>query len=255
MTSTRSKEKFLPANVADWKRLARSWRTTGGINKLGSPDPVRSASTFKFEHFLGLEIIYESSKSQSRFPMTVIRQFPSFVDSGLKDLSGWDAYLDEIERFSKSGVTQNSASQICVPRTLGAFINVWQLQLHVLLGDRVAADLSKISEVIPVAHRTRAGIKRRNPHLTPTPATRVKENFLSDKVAGLSIKSDSFDSAVEAEGNVIDQDEDQPEEGTARQLETLSDDSSDAEPGMCSPTLSCLVAILESRPCLGSSRV
>ena len=222
MTTTRTKRMSLPADVTDWKELARSWRTTGGINKLGSPDPVRSASTFKFEHFLGLQIIYESSKSQSRFPIEITRQFPSFDDSDLKDLSGWDAYLDEIERFSESGATQSSASQICVPRTLGAFINVWQLQLHVLLGDKVAADLSKISEVTPVAHRTRAGTEKRNQYLTPTPAARVK-NLLSDQMEGLSIGGDIFDS------------EDLPEEGTARRLGALSDDSSEAEPGMSLP--------------------
>ena len=143
-----------------WKALAEDWNATGGMDELGSPVKVSSASRFNFTNFLGPQILY--TPQQSNIPDEIIRQFPSDPNKSLKKMHGYAAYLNEIEKARQNDITKTSIAQEYVPLTLGAFMNVWQFQRQIIVGDehatKVAADVSKISEVelsTPVAYRTR----------------------------------------------------------------------------------------------------
>lgn len=230
--ASNTSDQSLPRNIRGWKKLARIWNVSGGINQLGSPVPVRSASKFEFKQFLGLQVIYEFPKVRSRLPIQITKQFPSSGDSDLENLSGWNAYLGEVEKFDIHLVTQSSAAQTSVPRTLGSLVNVWQFQLHVLLGDEAAADPNKISEVTPVAHRTRAQTLKRDPYSTPNPTARFKDLPLVDRVSEMSLEDDNFEGEAE-EG--IEEEEDISDDGTAERLGTLSDNDDEADPGMWPP--------------------
>ena len=64
--------------------------------ELSSPVKVSSASRFNFANFLGLQILY--SPRQSKTPDEILRQFPSDPNTCLKDVPGYAAYLNEVEK-------------------------------------------------------------------------------------------------------------------------------------------------------------
>lgn len=221
------KKKKVPTSVTEWKNSARAWGAFGAIKDLGSQEKVKSASRFEFRHFLGLRVIYEDQNPKSTLPVYINNQFPPATNAGLESLDGWNAYLNMIEEFANRNETTETVSRTCVPMNLGAFLNVWQFQRHVLLGDNKAADVSKISEVSPIASRTRAKTEQSLYLATPTPASKVKKSSLSDLAAKLSIKNqDVF--AKEAEEVIMDQKEEIQEEVTAKRLEILSESELEA---------------------------
>ena len=184
--------KRLPESVSTWRELAIEWNATGGMDELGSPVKVASASKFGFENFIGLQVIYAIPKDQSRLPDAIIKQFPPSSGITVESLPGYKAYLDEVEKAGKQGFSQDFIAKTCVPRTLGPFVNVWQFQRHILVGDENAADIAKISKVTPVspvAKRTRAMIRARQQEqaATPTPAPKVKSASLTRQTANLTL--------------------------------------------------------------------
>ena len=211
-----------------WKALAEEWDATGGMNNLGSPVKVSSASRFDFIHFLGLQILY--TPQQSNIPDDILRQFPSDPHKSLKKVPGYTAYLNEIEQANKNSITKTSIAQECISPTLGAFVNVWQVQRQIIVGDehamKVAVDVSKISEVIPsppVAHRTRAQrkAKRLEQVATPTPASKLTSISLTKQVASLSLHTKGED--------VIDDDSDDGATGPAYESSDNDDDEEEGD--------------------------
>lgn len=199
-------EKEVPASVSRWKKLAADWDALGTFNELGSPQKVQSASKFEYKHFLGLRVIYEKPRNRSTLPAKITKQFALPTDARLSSLYGWNAYLQEIEKFGKSGHTKEHVSQTCVPKGLGALGIVWQFQRHVILGDDEPADMNKITVVSPVASRTRTKTTVQDQYLTPSRASNLKEPSLSDQAAKLTLEDDNI-FADDAEGNSIDEDE------------------------------------------------
>lgn len=132
----------VPRTVFDWKTTAKQWGAAAAISQLGSQEKVKSASKFDFKHFLGLRVIYVFGGS--RLPPSIAKQFPLPQALALNNLPGWNAYLNEINTFSK---TRDLSS--CIPKDLGPMVNVWQFQQHVLRGDGKGVDLTKISVVSP----------------------------------------------------------------------------------------------------------
>lgn len=228
--------KKLPRDVSEWRKLARVWDATGGISELGSPAKVRSASSFEFNHFLGLQVLYVFPKDRSTLPIEITDQFPPDPTRRLETLSGYTAYLNEIEIFRKGRATCDTIAQTFVPRGLGALVSVWQFQRHVLVGDDNAADLSKISEVSPVADRTRAKIKAKHPHQTPTPAPKFKDMSLVDQAAKLSLKDDDLFGSYEAEESSKDAEDEAADDEIAEHSGSSSDDDGQEESGMGFPT-------------------
>lgn len=228
--------KELPLDVSKWRNLATAWDATGGISELGSPVKVQSASSFEFNHFLGLQVLYVFPKNGSTLPIMITEQFPPDPTRRLENLSGYTAYLNEIESFRKERATRDTIAQKCVPGKLGALVSVWQFQRHVLVGDDKAADLSKISEVSPVADRTRAKIKARHPHQTPTPAPKFKNMSLVDQAAELSLGDNDGFGSDEARESPTDSEDEVAEDETAEHSGSSSDDDGQAELGMVFPT-------------------
>ena len=105
------------------------------------------------------------------------------------------------------------------------------------MGDDKAADLSKISEVSPVADRTRAKIKARHPHQTPTPAPKFKTMSPVDQAEKLSLKDDEFGS-TEAEESSTDSEDEFADDEIPEHSGSSSDDDGQAESGMGFPTRS-----------------
>ena len=190
-----SRAKRLPDTVADWRKLALQWDATGGVDELGSPIKVSSASKFDFERFLGLQVLYDFPKPRSTLPITVTSQFPSNPSHRLENLPGYKSYLNEIDRVRKNGISQDSIANTRVSGSLGAFVSVWQLQRHVLVGDDNAAEIPKVSNISPtsaVAERTRAKIRLRQLEqaATPTPAPRAKNISLLKRTARLTLTNE-----------------------------------------------------------------
>lgn len=239
-SSSLAVKKRLPLNVPMWRDSATAWDATGGISELGSPVKVQSASSFEFNHFLGLQVLYVFPKDGSTLPIEITEQFPPDPDPTrrLETLSGYTAYLNEIESFRKEGITRDTIAQTFVPWELGALVSVWQFQRHVLVGDDNAADLSKISEVSPVADRTRAKIKARHPHQTPTPAPKFKNMSLVDQAAKLSLKDNDEFGSDDAPESSTDSEDEVAEDETAEDSGSSSDDDGQAEIGMVFPTRS-----------------
>lgn len=238
MSSSSLAVKRLPLDVFEWRKLATAWDATGGISELGSPVKVQSASSFEFNHFLGLQVLYVFPKNGSTLPIKITEQFPPDPTTRLETLSGYTAYLNEIESFRKEGTARDTIAQTFVPWELGALVSVWQFQRHVLVGDDNAADLSKISEVSPVADRTRAKIKARHPHQTPTPAPKFKNMSLEDQAAELSLKDNDEFGSDEAPESFTDSEDEVAEDETAEHSGSSSDDDGQAELGMVFPTRS-----------------
>lgn len=237
MSSNSLAVKRLPLNVPMWRDSATAWDATGGISELGSPVKVQSASSFEFNHFLGLQVLYVFPKNRSTLPVKITEQFPPDPTRRLATLSGYTAYLDEIERFDKESTTYGTIAQTFVPGELGALVSVWQFQRHVLVGDDEAADLSKLSEVSPIADRTRAKIKARHPPQTPTPAPKFKTISLGDQAERLSLQDDEFGSS-EAEESSIDLEDESVDHEIPEHSGFSSDDDAQAESGMGFPTRS-----------------
>ena len=190
-----STTKRLPENIILWRELAVEWKATGGMDELGSPIKVSSASNFDFERFLGLQVLYDFPKPRSRLPIAITSQFPSIAGYRLESLPGYDSYLNEIDIARRNGISKESIADTRVSRSLAAFVNVWQLQRHVLVGDQNAADVSKVSKILPtspVAERTRAKIRRRQLEqaATPTPASRAIIMPLIGQTARLTLTSE-----------------------------------------------------------------
>ena len=253
MSSAASPHRTLPISLGDWKLLAKKWNATGGMEDLGSPVKISSASKFEFQNFLGLQAIYNFPKERSTLPAAITRQFPSDSDCDLENVPGYTAYLNEIEKAAVNGISEDSAAQTRVSRNLNAFVVVWQLQRHVLVGDEQAADVLKVSQVSPaspVARRTRAKIRARQSEqapATPTPAPRSQSTFLAMQTANLSLNEDvGFESdgdpekdtiddeSAEDTGNISDDDDDESAEDTGN-ISDDDDDDNDEDPGMCFP--------------------
>ncbi|KAM0794067.1 hypothetical protein BDR22DRAFT_978061 [Usnea florida] len=211
-----STTKQLPESVTLWRDLAVEWKATGGMDELGSPVKVSSASNFGFERFLGLQVLYNFPKPRSRLPVAITSQFPSIAGYRLENVPGYDFYLNEIDKVRRNGISGESIANTRVSRSLAAFVNVWQLQRHVLVGDQNAADVSKISKIkpiSPVAERTRAKIRRRQLEqaATPTPASRAKNIPLTARMASLTftgegeIGDNGLDSHVGLRMDALDQ--------------------------------------------------
>ena len=206
-----------PANVDDWRRLARNCDATGGMEELGSPIKVSSASRFDHINFLGLQVLYDMPLDMpSRVPDAITRQFRSSPNNRLRDIPGYTAYLNEVEKARRNRITKASIAQDSVPLNLGAFMSTWQFQRHVIVGDKIFAEMPKISMVrptTPVAKRTRAQIRARlvEQAATPTPAPKFKSMSLAKQIADLSLQSkgrtdddgagDPLDLGVDASGD------------------------------------------------------
>ena len=232
------KLKKLPADVDKWRRLAKSFNATGGMEELGSPIKVSSASRFDHINFLGLQVLYDLPLEKvSRIPYEITRQFPSSPNSHLRDIPGYTAYLDEVEKAERNRIKKATIAQESVPLSLGIFMSTWQFQRHVIVGDQVFADIPKISMVqsaSPVAKRTRAQIKARliQQAATPTPAPKFKTMSLAKQTASLSLQSkggtndddndragDPLDLGVDAsDDGLIGPDEDKLEEDEGEDL-------------------------------------
>ena len=126
MSSSSLAVKRLPLDVPMWRESATAWDATGGISELGSPVKVQSASSFEFNHFLGLQVLYVFPKNRSTLPIKITEKFPPDPTRRLETLSGYTAYLNEIENFRKEGITRDTIAQTVVPRILGALVSVWQ---------------------------------------------------------------------------------------------------------------------------------
>ena len=229
-----SVSKRLPETVTAWREFAIEWNATGGLDELGSPVKVASASKFDFENFLGLQVLYDFPKEQSRLPNAITTQFPPIPGNLLESLSGYNAYLNEVEKAGKLGFSRDIIAKTRVPRTLGAFVNVWQFQRHVLVGDEDAADISKISKITPVspvAKRTRAMTRERQREqaATPTPAPKFKRIPLVSQTANLTLGgSDLGSSSSDDEDEDEDEDDDDDDD----------DDNDEKNPGMHFSSLS-----------------
>ena len=189
---------YLPTTVGKWKFLAIKASATGGMAELGSPVKVSSASRFDHVNFLGLQVLYDlpkedlSKKKLLRLPDAIMRQFPPTSDNCLENIPGFTAYLEAVEKAGQDRITKDMIAQDTVSPTLGAFVNVWQFQRHVIVGDIDARDIDKISTVqstSPVAKRTRAKDKMRylEQAATPTPAPKFKSMSLAKQTASLSL--------------------------------------------------------------------
>ena len=75
---------------------------------------------------------------QSKIPDGILRQFPSDPDTSLKYITGYTAYLNEIEKASQNRITKTSITQDRMFLTLGAFVNVWQFQRQIIVEDEYA---------------------------------------------------------------------------------------------------------------------
>ena len=240
MSSASSLHRTLPTSLGDWKLLAKKWNATGGMEDLGSPVKISSASKFEYQHFLGLQAIYNFPKKGSTLPAAITSQFPSDSGCDLENVPGYTAYLNEIEKAAVNGISEDSAAQTRTSRSLNAFINVWQLHMHVLVGDEQAADLLKVSQVSPaspVAKRTRAKIRARQLEqapATPTPAPRSRSTFLAMQTANLSLNDDV---GFESDG---DPEKDRMDDESAEDTGNLSDDDvdeNDEDSGMYVPRI------------------
>lgn len=211
-------EKHVPINLVQWRRLAKKYNATGGIEELGSPKKVVSASRFAFNNFIGLQVIYEFPKASSELPAKITGQFPPSSNARLESLNGYNVYLNEIEKFGEGGGTRDAVSPTCVSKSLGAFVNVWQFQQHVMLGDDNAADVSKISKVSPAVDRAKAKATASALPQTPTPAPRSKNLSLRNQLTGLSLDDDE---------EFIDREKEIQDDGTAEHFKDSSDDDDD----------------------------
>lgn len=173
MASNTSGGVTIPESITEWRKKARANGVLGTIDQLGSQVKVRSASKFHFRHFLGLRVIYKfgNKHGRSSLPTQIINQFPMPTTIALDKTSYWNDYLTEIRTFA---VTQVGVAASCVPQSLGPMVNVWLYQKHIILGDEDYSDVSKISEVSPVAGRTRGRhIQRAQALATPTRAPKL----------------------------------------------------------------------------------
>lgn len=150
MSSKVSPDKQLPISIDDWKRLAKEWNATGGVEELGSPVKISSASRFEYVNFRGFQALYDFPKEGSTLAAAITSQFPSISDYDLEDIPGYNAYLAEIEKAAVHGMSQDSIAQTRVSRSLNVFANAWHFQRHVLVGDEHAVDVPKVSWVSPV---------------------------------------------------------------------------------------------------------
>ena len=169
----------IPTNVRKWKALAKSHRTLGTINTLGSQEKIKSASKFEFNHFLGLRMIYEKPRTPSKLPNSIVKQFDVDPDLSLDNLGGWNAYLEEIQNSLSRNDTKQTISQTCVPTNLRGLANVWQFQRHILQMDTKSVEESKVSEVTPVAPGPNVRATRRRLFQSPTPASKSHPVSLS----------------------------------------------------------------------------
>ena len=270
-----SKPKRLPGSVAQWRKLALEWNTTGGMDELGSPVKVSSASKFDYERFLGLQVLYDFPKPQSTIPIAITGQFPSIPGFRLENVPGYDSYLNQIDRSLKNGISPESIANTRVSGSLGAFVNVWQLQRHVLVGDENATDVSKVSEVLPtsaVAERTRAKVRSRRLEqaATPTPAPRAKNIPLLERTARLTLTNEGgigdqgFNTPMSQATDALDDESakygefssDDDDNGDSDDVDDDNDDADDVDddddedgknyPGMLLPTFS---SREQDRPC------
>ena len=228
-----STTKRLPETVNVWRDLAVEWNATGGMDELGSPIKVSSASKFDFERFLGLQVLYNFPKPRSTLPIAITNQFPSIPGYRLENLPGYESYLNEIDIARRNGISKKSIANTRVPRSLGAFVNVWQLQRHVLVGDQNAADVPKLSKILPispVAGRTRAKIRRRQLEqaATPTPAPRAKNTSLVGRTARLTLTNEGGIGDVGPD-SPIGLEMDEVDEESAEHGEDVSDDDENDE--------------------------
>lgn len=79
-----------------------------------SQKKAKSASAFKFEHFLGRQIIYGVLVVKSRLLLEISIHLLSEPMASHESLSGWDAYFDEMKEFSKECITRDAVSQTSV---------------------------------------------------------------------------------------------------------------------------------------------
>ena len=184
MSDRERDKKLIPTSVMLWKRLATTWDALGAVDSLGSPEKINSASRFEFKHFLGLRVIYKI-ENRASLPVAISKQFLEDRSPRLEKLFGWNAYLDAIEKASGRNEVYEIMSQTCVPKGLGAFLTVWQLHREILWADRTSVATDKISEVTPIAHRTRAA--DRNPLQTPTRAPISQLTSFSRGIANINI--------------------------------------------------------------------
>lgn len=79
-----------------------------------SQKKVRLASAFKFEHFLGRQIIYGVLVFKSRLLLETSIHLLSEPMASHESPSVWDAYFDETKGFSKECITRDAVSQTSV---------------------------------------------------------------------------------------------------------------------------------------------
>ena len=141
---------------------------SGTIVRLGS-NPINAASTFHYQHFLGLLILWDISTGKRPIPSEIMEQFKKHSP---KKSPGFDQYLSEIRSFDYG----KDHSQSLVPADLGAFVNVWQLQKHVLTGDNNSQKVEEEIVVSPPPDRTRRQTRLREEYLkTPSGGTRSQK--------------------------------------------------------------------------------
>ena len=235
--------KRLPETLTMWRDSALEWKATGGMDALGSPVKVSSASKFDFINFLGLQVLYDFPNEKSRLPHAITKQFPSSPGNLLESLPGYETYLDEIEKAGEQMLSPELIAKICVPRNLSAFVNVWQFQRHILVGDEHAADVPKIlkiTPVSPVANRTRARIRAREHPTTPTPRPKFNKSSLVGQMASLTLGDSDIVSSMGLGTDTLDY-------SLVGHRAISLDDDDEKNPGMHFPTLS---SSYQNRPCV-----
>lgn len=103
----------MPVCVADWKESAPE-RFGWNHGVWASQKKVKLASAFKFEHFLGRQIIYGVLVVQSRLLLESSIHPLSGPMASHESLSVRDAYFDEMKGFSKECITRDAVSQTSV---------------------------------------------------------------------------------------------------------------------------------------------
>ena len=223
--------------MAEWKRLAKKWNVTGTLEELGSPIKISSASKFEYENFLGLQVPYKFPQEGTTLPAAITRQFPSDSDNHLEDLPGFKTYLTEIENARVHSISKDSIVYTRISPELQAFINVWQLQMHVLVGDEPAIDVPKVSPASSIAKKTGAKIGAKQfeqAPVTPTPASRSQSMSLPKVAAVLSLNEGAeFENDGDSEEDTID--DDLPEDAEDSSDNDDDDDDIDEDPSMPFP--------------------
>ena len=116
MATGSSTNRDVSQSIVQWKRNVAAEGASRTIVRLGS-NPIKAASTFHYQHFLGLRILWDIPAGKRSIPPEIMKQFDGYR---LRKGPGFDEYLREIRKFD----LKKSQTESFVPADLGAFVNV-----------------------------------------------------------------------------------------------------------------------------------